>query len=117
MAKKSKDKSIYNFVQWRHLLTRGNKASYYDYQQFILDNPDYPRIGRIKYLSEHKLSTEKISPRKIISLFENEDPLSGYGEMIYGESLISEGRYDDGVELIKKGWITKNKFCFFRCTS
>ena len=44
LAKKSKDKSIYNFVQWRHLLTRGNKASYYDYQQFILNNPDYPRI-------------------------------------------------------------------------
>ena len=35
LAKKSKDKSILNFVQWRHLLTRGNKASYYDYQQFI----------------------------------------------------------------------------------
>ncbi len=118
LAKKSKDKSIYNFVQWRHLLTRGNKASYYDYQQFILDNPDYPRIGRVKYLSEHKLSTEKISPKKIISLFENEEPLSGYGEMIYGESLISEGRYDDGVELIKKGWITaklsKSDLRYFR---
>ena len=118
LAKKSKDKNIYNFVQWRHLLTRGNKASYYDYQQFILDNPDYPRIGRIKYLSEHKLSAEKISPRKIISLFENEDPLSGYGEMIYGESLISEGRYNDGIELIKKGWITaklsKSDLRYFR---
>ncbi len=118
LAKKSKDKSIHNFVQWRHLLTRGNKASYYDYQQFILNNPDYPRIGRIKYLSEHKLSTEKISPKKIISIFENEDPLSGYGEMIYGESLISEGRYDDGVELIKKGWITaklsKSDLRYFR---
>ena len=24
-AKKAKDKSIYNFIQWRHLLTKGNK--------------------------------------------------------------------------------------------
>ena len=31
-AKKAKDKSIYNFIQWRHLLTRGNKASFYDYK-------------------------------------------------------------------------------------
>ena len=31
-AKKAKDKSIYNFIQWRHLLTTGNQASFYDYQ-------------------------------------------------------------------------------------
>ena len=59
-AKKAKDKSIYNFIQWRHLLTKGNKASYYDYKIFISANEDYPRIGRIKYLAEHKLSNEKI---------------------------------------------------------
>ena len=46
-AKKAKDKSIYNFIQWRHLLTRGNKASYYDYKTFIDKNKDYPRLGRI----------------------------------------------------------------------
>ena len=51
IAKKSKNNDIINFIQWRHLLTYGNRASYYDYQQFISKNPDYPRIGRIKYLS------------------------------------------------------------------
>ena len=65
-AKKAKDKSIYNFIQWRHLLTKGNKASYYDYKTFIDKNEDYPRIGRIKYLAEHKLSTDKISPKKLL---------------------------------------------------
>ena len=30
-SKKAKDKSIYNFIQWRHLLTTGNQASFYDY--------------------------------------------------------------------------------------
>ena len=118
LAKKSKDKNINSFVQWRHLLTRGNKASFYDYQQFILNNPNYPRIGRIKYLSEHKLSTKRISPVKIVNLFENEKPLSGYGEMIYGESLIAQGNYELGVKFIKKGWITaklsKSDLRFFR---
>ena len=37
-AKKAKDKTIYNFIQWRHLLTKGNKASYYDYKLFIDNN-------------------------------------------------------------------------------
>ena len=34
-AKKARDKSIYNFIQWRHLLTRGNKASFYEYKTFM----------------------------------------------------------------------------------
>ena len=68
-AKKAKDKSIYNFIQWRHLLTKGNKASYYDYKTFIDSNEDYPRIGRVKYLAEHKLTTDSISPKKIIEWF------------------------------------------------
>ena len=55
IAKKAKDKSIYNFIQWRHLLRKGNQASYYDYKTFIDKNENYPRIGRVKYLAEHKL--------------------------------------------------------------
>ena len=64
IAKKARDKSIYNFIQWRHLLTKGNKASYYEYKNFIDKNENYPRIGRVKYLAEHKLSNNEISPKK-----------------------------------------------------
>ena len=55
MSKKAKDKSIYNFIKWRHLLTTGNQATFYDYMAFIKINENYPRISRIKYLAEHKL--------------------------------------------------------------
>ena len=117
-AKKAKDKSIYNFIQWRHLLKKGNQASYYDYKVFIDKNEDYPRIGRIKYLSEHKLSTDKISPKKIINSFTNSEPLSGFGKMILGESFILTGNIDKGVKLIKEGWIdaelSKSELRFYR---
>ena len=117
-AKKARDKSIYNFVQWRHLLTHGNQASFYDYKLFIDRNISYPRIGRLKYLAEHKLSTRKISPNKIIDWFNGEAPLSGYGEMILGESFIKTGKIELGIDLIKKGWITadltKSDLRFFR---
>ena len=106
LSKKAKDKSIYNFIQWRHLLTKGNQASFYDYQLFINRNENYPRIGRIKYLAEHKLSTEKISPKKIINWFGPTEPLSGFGKLILGESLIESGNLDKGIKLIKEGWIT-----------
>jgi soluble lytic murein transglycosylase len=105
-SKKAKDKSVYNFIQWRHLLTKGNQASFYDYLGFIKRNEDYPRIGRIRYLAEHKLSTDKISPSKIIAWFNTGEPLSGYGKMILGESFIQTGNITKGTSLIKDGWIT-----------
>ncbi len=118
IAKKAKDKSIYNFIQWRHLLTKGNKASYYDYKTFIDTNKDYPRINRIRYLAEHKLSTKSISPKKIIDWFDSNEPLSGFGKMILGESFISSGNNQKGVLLIKEGWITaelsKSELRFYR---
>jgi soluble lytic murein transglycosylase len=117
-AKKAKDKSIYNFIEWRHLLTEGNKASFYDYLNFINANKDYPRLGRIKYLAEHKLSNEKISPGKIIDWFVNNEPLSGYGKMILGESYVLTGQIEQGEKLIKNGWITadlnKTELSLFR---
>ncbi len=118
LSKKAKDKSIYNFIQWRHLLTKGNQASFYDYQLFINRNENYPRIGRIKYLAEHKLSTKKISPKKIINWFGPTQPLSGFGKLILGESLIESGNLDKGIKLIKDGWITaelsRSDMKFFR---
>ena len=117
-AKKAKDKSIYNFIQWRHLLAKGNKASYFDYKSFIDVNEDYPRIGRVKYLAEHKLSTERVSPKKIINWFDNNDPLSGFGKMILGESFILTGNEEKGIKFIKDGWITaelsKSELRFYR---
>ncbi len=117
-AKKAKDKSIYNFIQWKHLINKGNKASFYDYMNFINTKKNYPRIGRIKYLAEHKLSNEKIKPSKIINWFKEDEPISGYGKMILGESYILTGQIDKGVKLIKDGWITaelsKSDLRFFR---
>ena len=117
-AKKAKDKSIYNFIQWRHLLTTGNSASFYDYKIFIDNNINYPRISRLKYLAEHKLSTKKISPQKIIDWFGQEKPLSGFGKMILGESHILKGNLIIGKKLIKEGWITadlsKSELIFYR---
>jgi soluble lytic murein transglycosylase len=118
IAKKAKDKSIYNFIQWKYLLTTGNQASFYDYKVFIDRNNQYPRINRLRYLAEHKLSTARISPKKIINWFSQKDPLSGYGKLILGESHILNGEKEKGKILVKEGWInadlSKNELKFFR---
>ena len=118
IAKKARAKSIYNFIQWQHLLTTGNRASFYDYKEFIEKNKNYPRIERIKYLAEHKLSTSVLSPKNIVKWFENKEPLSGFGKIILGESLILLGNNSGGIRLIKEGWInadlSRSDLKFFR---
>ena len=118
LSKKAKDRSIHNFITWRHLLTTGNQANFYDYMAFIKTNKNYPRINRIRYLAEHKLSTDKISPKKIIDWFDANEPLSGYGKLILGESFIQTGNIEKGKSLIKDGWITadlnRSNMKFFR---
>ena len=100
LSKKAKDKSIYNFIVWRYLLKRGNNADYSLYSEFLETNNTYPRRSRVEYLSEKKLSTKNINPKKIIKMFQEKKPLSGFGEMILGESLIKEGNVVDGINLI-----------------
>ena len=64
ISKKAKDKSIYNFIVWRYLLESRNNADYSLYREFIERNSTYPRIGRVKYLSEKKLSVKNTNPKK-----------------------------------------------------
>jgi len=115
---KAKDKSIYNFIQWKHLLTTGNRATFNEYNNFIKKNNNYPRINRIQYLAEHKLASSKISHNQIINWFNGNEPLSGFGKMMLGESLIKNGQVDKGVSLIKSGWVnadlTKQDLKHFR---
>ncbi len=117
-AKRAKDKSIYNFIKWRYLLTTGNQASFYDYKVFIEQNSQYPRLDRLRYLAEHKLSTAKVSPKKIINWFGEKEPFSGFGKMILGESFVLTGNKVKGTDLIKEGWVTadlsKNELKFYR---
>ncbi len=56
IAKKARAKSIYDFIQWRHLITSGNKATFTEYKQFIEKFKNFPKLDRVKYLAEHKMS-------------------------------------------------------------
>ena len=118
VAKKARAKSIYNFIEWRHLLTLGNKATFTEYKQFIEKFEDYPRLDRIKYLAEHKISLNNQTPDEIINWFQKYQPISGFGEMMLGESLIKNGNKEKGLKLVKKGFIradlSKGDLIYFR---
>ena len=50
-----------------------------------------------------------MSPKKIIEWFNQHPPLSGFGKLIFGESLISEGDVVKGKSLIKV-WMDNCRF-------
>ncbi len=116
-ASKARAKSIYDFIQWRHLLTTGNRATFTEYKQFIERVKDYPRIDRVRYLGEHKINSKNHTKNEIIQWFDKYPPLSGFGKMMLGDALLSKNK-ESAINLIKEGFITadlsKNDIIFFR---
>ena len=104
-TKKIKDKEFKNLITWLYLKQRGNQATFNDYQNFIVKNPDYPRIGRLRYMAEHKIILEQTTPKIIINWFNGSEPLSGTGKIKLGEAYIKIKEIELGTNLIKSGWV------------
>ena len=104
-TKKIKDKEFKKLVTWLYLKQRGNQATFNDYQNFIAKNPDYPRIGRLRYMAEHKIILENTSPKSIINWFSGNEPLSGTGKIKLGEAYLGIKEIGLGTDYIKSGWV------------
>jgi soluble lytic murein transglycosylase len=118
VSNRVKDQEFKNLVNWLYLKTTGNSASFSDYQKFITQNPDYPRIGRLQYLAEHKMYLRNNSPTTIVNWFNNYPPVSGMGKIKLAEAYIEQGKLDQVENLIKEGWINadirKNDLGYYR---
>ena len=117
-AKKVKDSEFRTLVTWMHLKTTQNSATFNDYKSFIEQHEDYPRINRIKYLAEKKISLKNNSPTSIINWFQRHPPLGGIGMIKLAEAYLEQGKTDKVKELIKNGWVTaeisKNDLGYYR---
>ena len=94
LSKKSKDKILFKLVQWLYLKESINSATFYDYMTFINNNPYYPRINRLRYLAEHKINFNTVSPQVITKWFGDIGPLSSYGKIKLGEIYLKQGNAD-----------------------
>ncbi|MDC1476161.1 lytic transglycosylase domain-containing protein [Pelagibacteraceae bacterium] len=118
LAKKAKDKNLYNLINYLYLKTSSNAASFNDYSTFISKNSNYPRINRLRYLAEHKINLRTNSPINILKWFGNTGPLSEFGKIKLGEIFLLRGEDERGAKLIKEGWIkarlSKNDLKYLR---
>ena len=104
-TKKINDKEFKNLVTWLYLKQNGNQATFSDYKNFIANNFDYPRIGRLRYMAEHKIIFENTSPKTIVNWFDGKEPLSGTGRIKLGEAYLKLGEVETATNLIKSGWV------------
>ena len=118
LSEKANDKNLYKLINYIYLIKHSNGASFSDYANFINKNPNYPRIGRLRYLAEHKINLKQNKPKKIIKWFDGSEPLSEFGKIKLGEIHLLKGNIDEGSKLIKEGWIkaklTKSELAFLR---
>ncbi len=118
MSKKSRDKTLYELINYLYLKESSNQASFYDYVTFINTNPNFPRISRLRYLAEHKINIKTNSINSILNWFGSDLPLSDYGKIKLGEIYVLQGNIDKGSKLIKEGWIkaklSKNNLRYLR---
>ena len=118
LSKRAKNKMVFKMVNWLYLIQPSNSASFFDYITFINNNPNYPRINRLRYLAEHKMYLKTVSPKVIKKWFNGEEPLSEYGKIKLGEIYVMDGKIEEGSKLIKEGWIkaklSKNDLKYLR---
>ncbi len=118
LSQKSRDRTLYNLVNYLYLKKPSNGATFSDYMTFISNNKDYPRINRLRYLAEHKINLKSHSPRSILKWFSEKPPLSEFGKIKLGETYLIQGNIDEGSKLIKEGWIkaklSKNDLRYLR---
>jgi len=105
LSKKARDKSLYKLINYLYLIKTSNDSSFYDYTTFINNNPNYPRINRLRYLAEHKINLKTNSPTSILKWFDNKEPLSDFGKIKLGEIYLLQNDFDRGAKLIKEGWV------------
>jgi len=116
-AQKMQDKTIYTLVNWMYLIEPQSGASFNEYQTFIKNHKDWPRINRIKFLAEHKINFDNNSPTSIIEYFSNNPPLSGFGRLRLAEAFLENNQTEKARNLVKDGFkdaeLSKNDLKYF----
>ena len=107
-VRKSRSKLLNELVIWMYLKEPSNNLAFKDYRKFINQNPEWPRINRLRYLAEHKINFKEVKPKEVIKFFDKQDPLSGYGKIKLGEAFLTKGEKDKAHDLIADGFKTAN---------
>jgi len=104
LASQGHDATANKLIQWRYLLDKNSGASFAEISGFLINNPDWPARDTL-YSRAEKAISPNTAPQSIIAFFSSRDPVTGLGEVRFGEALVATGNVARGKKMIQQGWI------------
>jgi soluble lytic murein transglycosylase len=104
LAAQGQDRIARDIMEWRYALDDHGNASFENIVAVINAHPDWPRREALLARAEETMPLS-MGPRAVLDWFQAHPPVSGYGRVRMGEAMVATGRRDEGIALIRKGWI------------
>ncbi len=104
LASQGHDATAGKLIQWRYLLDKNSGASFAEISAFLANNPNWPAHDTLYARAEKAIGTGA-DPHQVVAFFGSRDPVTGLGEVRFGEALMATGNVARGKKLVQQGWI------------
>ncbi|MBV9530034.1 MAG: lytic transglycosylase domain-containing protein [Bradyrhizobium sp.] len=91
-------------AEWIILHSDDNGANVERYRAFIETNPSWPSQGLLRRRLEARLWDDKREDRVVLSLFENESPVSAKGRFALAKAMLARGDRQNAERLVREAW-------------
>jgi soluble lytic murein transglycosylase len=89
------------------VLTKANNSVEFDvYDRFLRSHTDWPKQKLLREKAEKAIHRKAVSDHEIISFFSRDKPLTGWGELQFGQALYQQGKKESGIKMLRQGFIT-----------
>lgn len=117
-AAKAHDPLPGKILTWLEMAEPGNRHSFSEITRFVAENPDWPRLYRLRVRAEEAI-TEETPIAAVLSWFSEHSPSTADGMIAYGQALVSAGKADQGYAMLRRAWIEghfsrRSEFLFMR---
>ncbi len=92
------------FARWYYYRAEAPDTTAAEIGVFLNDNPLWPNRAKLQASVEDALFWRETDPKKVLSFFADNQPISGTGKAALGGALISVGRKDEGEALVREAW-------------
>lgn len=103
-AAKGRDPLPGKILTWLEMAEPGNRHSFSEITRFVAENPDWPRLYRLRRSAEEAI-TEETPTAAVLAWFSAHPPSTADGMIAYGQALVSAGKPDQGYAMLRRAWI------------
>ena len=107
LAGKARERLPAKILQWLQMTRPGNAVPFATIRQFIRDNPDWPKPGRLRRSAEEAISA-KTPGAEVLAWFAKYPPRTTDGKIAMTAALMDAGRRDEARAMARRTWIEGN---------